>query len=161
MPAYDARDHMSREELMSTPQEQFEEMPLLPAGHYFGQITRHEFTQVGENNTDALDYFVQLIEPAADVASEAAGIPLREYEQRARFFITKRAMFRLRYFHKSLGYSESLPADAVIPETTGARVLLTISKVSLAARGNRPAREINSVDEIVGAGIEAGTAVAA
>src|ERR1700747_3620213 len=117
----------SRESLISTPMDQFEETKLLPDGTYFGTIVRHEWGSVGERDTSVLDYYCQLTEAGEDTVSKVNGIDLSEYEMRVRFFITRRAMFRLRQFHASLGFDESLPADAVIPETTGMKVLLTVT----------------------------------
>lgn len=137
---------------MSTPMDQFSEQGALPAGHYYGQIMRHETTNVGANNTDVLDYYVQLIRAADDVpAAEIADINLRDYELRARFFITRKAMFRLRQFHASLGFDESQPAEVVVPETTGMQVYVTVSVGTYTPRGQTKARTINNIDDIVGA----------
>ena len=145
----------SRESLMSTPMDQFTEQGALPAGHYYGQIMRAETTNVGANNTDVLDYYCQLISAEEDVpAADIADINLRDYELRARFIITKKAMFRLRAFHASLGFDESQPAEVVVPETTGMQVLLTVSVGTYTPRGQTKARTINNVDEIVGAPTE-------
>ena len=140
----------SRDSLMSTPMSEFDEPKVLPNGHYFGQIIRHEWNTVGERNTDALDYYCQVTEACDDVdAKEVAGLDLREYEMRARFFVTKRAMYRLRAFHASLGFDENLPADAVLPETTGRRVLMAISSTEVIRQGRK--RVYSNVEEIVGA----------
>ena len=142
----------SRESLMSTPMDQFTDQGALPGGHYRAQIMRHETAAVGANNTDVLDYYCQLISAEDDVpAADIANINLRDYELRARFFITKKAMFRLRAFHASLGFDESQPAEVVVPETTGMQVLLTVSVGTYTPRGQTKARTINNVDEIVGA----------
>jgi len=110
---------------------------------------RHEWTTVGERNTDALDYYCQLIEPGPDVsAADIASLDLREYELRARFFITKRAMKRLSQFHASLGFDASLPADSVLPETTGMKVLLNVTTTSSTRNGRT--RQFNNVEDATG-----------
>lgn len=139
----------SRDTLMSTPMEEFKEPQLLPNGHYYAQIMRNANDLVGEKKTDVIDFFCQLTEAHSDVDQSAiAGLDLREFELRARFFITKNAMYRLRDFFTSLGFNPSTPADAIVPETTGRKVYLTVVTTSITRNGRT--RQFNNIDEIVG-----------
>lgn len=142
--AYDSRDSLWNE-----PLESFKEQPLLPKGHYYATIVRFEKNTVGDRDTETLDFFCVPKRPAADVDQSALPeFDLNEYELRARFFITKRAMFRVRNFFSSLGQNVALGLDAVLQEAIGAEVLLTVTVGTYMRNGQQ--RTTNNVDEIVG-----------
>lgn len=139
----------SRESLWSEPLEHFEEQALLPNGHYYGVVLRYE-KSTSEKGTEMLDFYVALKRPGPDVDESALGdTDLSDYELRARFFITKRAMFRVRNFFQSLGQNLALGLDSVLENATGAEVLATITKNSYKRNGKDV--WVNNIDELVGA----------
>lgn len=155
----------SRESLMATPLDQFEEPKTAPDGHYYGQIIRHPDwrTQEGTKNgdIDILYYPIQLMEPAEDVdQTELDGIDLRAIELPYEFWIwnktkqeaSKNSMFSLRKFHASLGFDETLPAEQSLHETVGLRVLVNIGHRTYKDRRTGEDRRANQIIDAVGVG---------
>ena len=142
-----------RESLWNTPLEEFEEQKVLPAGHYYAVITRFEKPPANEKGTEAIDFFCSLKRPGEDVDETALNsalgdFSLTDYELRIRYFVTRRAMFRLRNLFTSLKQNIALGLDTMLPEAVGQEVLLTVT-VGTYKRNNRQVI-VNQVDECVG-----------
>jgi hypothetical protein len=114
-------------ELLSRPKVEYDKPPTLPEGHYLGRIIRHEFDRSSEKQTPFVRYFIQPTAATEDVEeAELEGVNITEYELQVEFYITPKALYRLREFHVSLGFDENSNFDDDFSNTRGLPVLVTV-----------------------------------
>lgn len=117
--------------ILNKPATAVERPKPLPVGTYLGMIMGlPEFNKVGQKETDVADFQIRILQPQPDVDlvafAEAKG-NRDELKQRARFFITDDALFRLKEFLEHLGIDPAGKSlSEMINEAPGKQVMVSL-----------------------------------
>ena len=118
--------------LLSIKLEDIKKMAPLPAGEYRAIIHNYSVEQTKSKN-NALQINFNSIEAGPDIeADQLGGYDLSKYDLRKSFFLTDKALWRLKAFLDSFnipGASQQAISE-VVPKLVGAPVLVTVGLVT-------------------------------
>lgn len=116
--------------LLSEPvNEEAKRPPSLPAGTYYGTITKHEVGESANKKTPYIRFFVQLTTAGEEHDPESlAGVDLMKRQMRRDYYLTEDALYRLHEVMSSCDVSvvgRSLGES--LPEMQGKDVIVTVN----------------------------------
>lgn len=135
-------------QLLSKPLDDVKKPPPLPAGTYFGAITKWEFGESPEKKTPYVRFFFLLQSPGPDIdVNELTGVDLAKRSPRKDFYITPDAEWRLKEFIESAGASTAGRSFAsAIPDLQNRPVIIEVTQ-----RSSKDGKDIyNDVGEVKG-----------
>lgn len=124
-------DEPNFNELLRKPVDDAKRPPALPAGTYFGTITKQEYDKTTSEKKTPLCRYMVALESAHDSipAEDLDGIDLTKRTMRREYYLTSEADWRLAEFLKSCGIDTAGRSFAeTIPEAIGKRVQVEVTR---------------------------------
>lgn len=143
--------------LLSKPIDSVKRPPVKPPGTYHATIQSYKFDESKKERTPFVRFTFNNLQPGADIHpdqlkdSDGEDIDLTKWTPHSDFFLTEKALPRLREFIEALGLpTTGRSFEEVIPELKNLPVLLTVTQTPSNKEGS--ADIYNNVSEVKGVG---------
>lgn len=117
------------QDILDQPMSEIKAPPPLPPGSYVAAVSgQPNFSKVGNDQTDVVDFTMTILQPGPDVDVSSYDGEIAGKNIRNRFFITEAALFRLtRFLQEHLGLDPSLSTKQAIAQAAGRQCMIYVT----------------------------------